>query len=98
GLTLYSFLLELAWLLSYLGRRQLWLSGLYTEWLFWIISMRVLLLIAAVVVLAIKASNEISASGGGSSSELEDFLSHVSAQLRQLAETAFSGAKLFGRL
>jgi len=96
--TFYSLSLEFVALLNRMGLGPLWLSGIYTDWFFWIMSARLTLLLGALVVLAIKASNEISAFGVSSVLPHDNLLGHMEAQLRQWADSTFAWAKMFWQL
>jgi hypothetical protein len=96
--TLYSLSLEFVMLLNHFGLGPLWLSSLYAGWFFWIVSLRVTLIFGSLLILAVKASNEVSLSGGGTESTCSNLLEHMAAQFRQWADSTFAGARIFWRL
>jgi hypothetical protein len=97
-LTLYSLSFEFVTLLKYFGLGTLWLSNLYSDWFFWIMLVRGLLIAGSLVILAVKASNEISMAGVSIESTSRNLLEHMAYQFKQWADTTFAGAKVFWRL
>lgn len=96
--TLYSLSLEFVVLLNRFGLGPLWLSSLYADWFFWIVSARVTLIVGSLVILAVKASNEVSLLGGGTESTCSNLFEHMAAQFRQWADSTFAGARIFWQL
>jgi hypothetical protein len=96
--TLYSLSLEFVKLVKFFGLGTLWLSDLYSEWLFWIMLVRVTLIAGSLIILAVKASSEVSVAGGGTESTCSNLLEHFAYQFKQWADLTFAGAKIFWRL
>jgi len=98
ALTLYSLLLEVAWLLPKFGLQESWLSRLYVSWLAWIILGRVSLLLFSLVVLAVEASHRTTETGLNARMVADSFFSHFLAQLRQWADYTFLYTRILGKL
>lgn len=98
-IALYSGLLEISWLLGRWGMHSvLWLQHLYVRWFFWVWSVRCVLIGSAVVILAVKASNDIVRAGGTSEPLSRSYADYLYAQFRQWADSTYAWAIAFKKL
>jgi hypothetical protein len=97
-LTLYSLFLELSVVLSRLGLGELWFGMFYHRWFFWIIVMRIGLVLASLVVLAVEAIHMTNKRTLKTYPVSYGLLSNSISQLRQWADYTILFVQTFVRV